>query len=75
VIEKTPVSPKHAPDEVTEYVPDIVFSEIVPAKLPISGEVQVTEFPETVQEVSVAVEKQGEPLIVILPPVNVLSVC
>ena len=74
VTEKTPASPKHAPAAVTEYVPDIVAPEIVPVKLPISGELQLTAFPANVQPVTEAVEKQGEPLIV-MPPEKAVSDC
>ncbi len=65
--EKIPVSPKHAPVEVTEKVPDIDAPEMVPVKLPISGELQLTASPATVQPMTVAVEKQGDPSIVMLP--------
>jgi hypothetical protein len=40
---------------------------MVPVKLPISGEIQLTIFPSIAQLVIVAVEKQGEPVIVIMP--------
>ncbi len=65
--EKIPVSPEHAPAEVTEKLPDIDAPEMVPVKLPISGELQLTASPATVQPVIVPVEKQGEPFIVMLP--------